>query len=191
MDGIVSLLDLEHKEQVQGLWDELEHEFGLCGIFTTRFPHFSYHVAGAYDCGRLGPILARFAHGHEGFTAHATGLGIFTGPQPVLFIPVVRTPELTRLHQELWWAVAGTAAGTIDLYHPHTWVPHITLAHGDLTAQMLPDVIRFLSGRDFTWNIRIADLVLVMAAGTGDERQVRFPLATGKKENPIADEDYS
>ncbi|HEX9115563.1 MAG TPA: 2'-5' RNA ligase family protein, partial [Anaerolineae bacterium] len=112
MDGIVSLLDNQHRDRVQALWAELEREFGLRGVFATRFPHFSYHVAEVYHNDRLAPILARFAPSHAPLLARTTGLGIFTGAQPVVFIPVVRTPNLTRLHQELWWAVDGTTEGT-------------------------------------------------------------------------------
>ncbi len=176
MEGIVSLLDDEHGDVVYRLWADLEQEFGLRGIYAARFPHFSYHVADSYDMAALQPIMEQFAASHSPFLARTTGLAVFTGPQPILFIPVVRTPELTLLHQDLWLAVAGTAAGTAVLYHPHKWVPHITLAHGDLRHETLPYVIHYLSERQFTWEISIDNLAVVTQAGTAAEKRVRFGL---------------
>ncbi len=176
MDGIVSLLDDQHRDEIDSLWVELEREFGLRGIFATRFPHFSYHLAESFDAERLSPILTRFAQGHAPFLARATGLGIFTGPQPVLFIPIVRTPELTRLHQELWWAVAGTTVGTSDLYHPHTWVPHITLAHGGVDQAKLGCAVSQLAFQIFQWEFQVDHLAVGYAASTDMSKLIkRFP----------------
>jgi 2'-5' RNA ligase len=179
MDGIVSLLDDKHRDLVLRLWEELRRAFGLRGIYPTRFPHLSYHVAERYDEARLTPILAEFAHSHSPFHVTTTGLGIFTGPQPVLHVPVVRTPELSLVHQDLWLALDGTAEGTIGLYHPRKWIPHITLAHGDISNEALPEVIRFLCGRNFNWDFNVEDVTLVAQAGTLNERQVRFGLGAG------------
>jgi 2'-5' RNA ligase len=176
MDGIVSLLDVEHQNRVESLWRELEQTFGLRGVYATRFPHFSYHVAEAYDESRLTSVLARLAQDHAPFHIYTTGLGIFTGPQPVLYIPVVRTPKLTLLHQELWLAVNEAASGTVELYHPRAWVPHITLANGDIHNEMLPDVISRIGGRSFSWKVTVARITVVISAGTTCERQLHFSL---------------
>ncbi len=179
MDGIVSLLDDRHRDLVVELWDELRTTFGLRGIYATRFPHFSYHVAEAYEAAALGPVLQEFGQAHSPFVVRATGLGVFTGPQPVIYTPVVRSPELARVHQNLWVAVDGTARGTLKLYHSRTWVPHITLAHGDITNELLPEVMGFLCKRDLAWEININNVTLVLHAGSADERQMPFWLGDG------------
>jgi 2'-5' RNA ligase len=176
LDGIVSLLDQEHADLIKILWADLERKFGLRGIHAFRLPHFSYHVAEAYDEVMLEPVLSAFARAHSPFTVQTTGLGIFTGPQPVLHIPVVRTPELTRLHEELWQAIGDGPKGTLPLYHPRQWIPHITLAYGDIHNHMLPDLIRYLDGRSFSWEIWIDNLVMVLRGGTPQERHVRYRL---------------
>src|SRR5579871_3200774 len=87
VNGVVSLLDGEHYQQVETLWAELAERFGLRGVYVTPFPHFSYHVASHYDTGQLEPILRQVASKIHPFQIKITGLGIFTGPQPVLYIP--------------------------------------------------------------------------------------------------------
>jgi 2'-5' RNA ligase len=176
MDAIVSVLDKTHRTRVIEIWDHLERNFGIRGIYATRFPHFSYHVTEGYDEAGIQAVLAEFAREHRPFTVRMTGLGIFTGVRPVLYIPVVRTPELTLFHQDLWLAAAGIGAGAMPLYHPHKWVPHVTLAHGDITNEMLAELVRFLSEQDLTWEFLVDNIMLVMAAGTPSERQIRLRL---------------
>jgi len=55
MHGVVSLLDDEHYALVEHLWDEVETELGVRGLYKTPFPHFSYHVAEQYDLDLLEP----------------------------------------------------------------------------------------------------------------------------------------
>ena len=49
MHGLVSLLDPEHYQQVENLWNELEEECGLEGIKVTPYPHFSWLIAEDFD----------------------------------------------------------------------------------------------------------------------------------------------
>jgi hypothetical protein len=174
--GIVSLLDGEHYGQVEALWSELEAALGLRAVQATPYPHFSYQVAEQYDLERLVPILERLAQQTPPFKVRSAGLGVFTGPQPVLFIPLVRSPDLGRFQAALWEAVAGVTAGAVDCYSPAYWVPHITLALGDLDHRNLPDAIRLLVDRDLAWEIMVENIAVVCDAGSGHELQVRLEL---------------
>ena len=95
MHGIVSLLDGKHYQLVENLWVELEREFLVRGVYITPYSHFSYQIAQGYNVVLLEPILQTFASGQATFQVKTSGLGIFNGPHPVLYIPVVRSPELT------------------------------------------------------------------------------------------------
>lgn len=178
MEGIVSLLDEEHSRLAAGIWSELEAEFGLRGVLVTPFPHFSYHVAQSYDSERLGSILEELAGQTKAFTIQTSGLGIFTGDQPVVYIPVIRTQALSRLHAQVWARVAPIASGTVDYYRPEAWLPHITLALTDLDCENLPRLIRFLSPRALNWEVVIDNLSFIEATDQGN--QVRFCCRFGR-----------
>ena len=105
-----------------------------------------------------------------------SGLGIFTGSPPVLYVPIVRTRELSEFHATVWKHAARTASGTVDYYHPDDWLPHITLAFGDIHKDNLPDVIR-LSERPLHWHMAINNLSFV--EDTGEEQGVRFHFEFG------------
>jgi 2'-5' RNA ligase len=173
MNGIVSLLDNTTYQTVEEIWAELDRELGLRGIYITPYPHFSLHVAEQYDYTQLELLLARFAAETPTFQATTAGLGIFTGPLlPVVYITVTRSPLLTKLHQALWPLVEPVSAGINAYYHPDRWIPHITLGHGDITWENLPDVIRLLNGRNFAWTIPINNLAIL--ADDGNNRPHRL-----------------
>ena len=174
MNGVVSLLDSAHDHAVRNLWAELAERLGLAGIAITPYPHFSYHVAQAYDDMQLDVALRDVARRTEPFRVQTTGLGVFTGELPVLYLPVVRTRELSSLHGELWKAISPLASGAVSYYRPATWMPHITLAHGDLTAARLPDVISLLGSRMFDWEISIDNFATLYAAGPKHELRRRY-----------------
>ncbi len=180
MHGVVSLLDGVHRQAIADLWDELEQ---ACGIKRLReilpYPHVSYHVAEEYDFDRLDVALTRLAATSAPFVIQTTGVGIFTGASPVLYLAVVRNPELTRYQQTIWAALAEAhvSVGEMDLYHPDRWVPHITLAQHDLDATTLPEAVRLLGGRALAWNVTMSDIAVVRHP-EGERAEVwrRYPL---------------
>ncbi|HEX6385194.1 MAG TPA: 2'-5' RNA ligase family protein, partial [Anaerolineae bacterium] len=130
MHGVVTILDEAHYERVEALWADLKREFGVGNANVVHYPHFSYHVAGDYDLDRLAAALEAIARETAAFTVKASGLGIFTGPEPVLYVPVVRSAALTALHQRVWTAVEHASRDSIAYYAPDLWLPHITLGQG-------------------------------------------------------------
>jgi 2'-5' RNA ligase len=182
--GIVSLLDDEHREKVEALWADLDGRFGLRGIYVTPYPHFSYQVSTVYDLEHLTPILERFALQSREFRVRTAGLGIFTGPHPVLYVPVVRNPELTQYHQSLWQVVAQAAGGIVAHYHPARWLPHITLAHGDLDLEILAGVLRYLGERSFNWQIAIDNLTLIYDSGVPHTLMRQFEFGKDTSQDP-------
>lgn len=175
--AVVSLLGAPHYGHVEQLWTELKERCGVAGIYETPFPHVSYHVAAGYDLPKLTGVLRRFAGRFAPFRIRTTGLGIFSGPGPVVYIPVVRGPGLAGLHQKLWPAVERHAAGALEYYRPERWVPHITLGHGDVSQQCLPELVRELAGRDFQWEIEIDNLAIISSCGSADGLHLRVPLS--------------
>ena len=179
MHGIVSLLDDQHYQLVEDLWAELKREFAVEGVYITPYPHFSYQVASDYNIVVLEDILRTFAADHTPFQARTAGLGIFTGPQPVLYIPVVRSPELTLFHQTLWERIDRVGNGIQACYHPDQWMPHITIGFGDMSSEKLSQIVRYLGERDFHWEITVDNVALIYDTGTKQELRSRFDFGDG------------
>jgi 2'-5' RNA ligase len=176
MHGIISLLDNDHYQLVEELWAELKQEFSIDGVYVTPYPHFSYHVAQAYDVDKVEPVLQRITSNITTFKVRTSGLGIFTGTSPVLYIPVVRSLELTQLHQELWEQISTASSSIVEYYHPDQWMPHITIGFGDISKDNLSQIIPLLAERDFNWEITVNNIALIYDTGTKQELKSRFEI---------------
>jgi 2'-5' RNA ligase len=176
MDGIISLLDNDHYQLIEELWAELKREFSVDGVYITPYPHFSYHIAENYDVDKTKPVLERIIANITKFYVRTGGLAIFTGASPVLYIPVVRSLELTQLHQELWEQISPASSGVQQYYHPDQWMPHITIGFADISKENLSQIIPFLAERDFNWEITVNNLAFIHDTGTKQEMKYRFDI---------------
>jgi 2'-5' RNA ligase len=169
MQGIVSLLDGEARERIEQLWEELRRDFGVRGIHTKRFPHFSYHVADEYDLARLQPALEQLAAARSKSSARASGIGIFTRKEPVIYLPVVRSSDLQRVHGDVARLAEPLATGINEYYAPEIWIPHITIAEGDVDILVLPEIVRRLGERNLRWEFPVTNLAVIRASETVQE----------------------
>jgi 2'-5' RNA ligase len=181
MYGITAMLDTKHDAMVETLWAEFRQKFGVHGVSAAPVPHFSFHLAARYDCDEVERLLCRFAAETPPFTVRTNGLGLFTGIEPVLFVPIIRSLKLIDIQARLWEPLSAAATEPSPLYHPEQWRPHITLTHRDVNHDLLPQVIRLLSERDFRWEITIDTLgVLSDKSEPEDDIMFRVRLGTGK-----------
>jgi len=176
MHGIVTLLDNEHYQLIEDLWAELERRFSVHGVYITPYPHFSYQVAQHYDLDLVEPVLKRITSNITTFKVRTSSLGIFTGTSPVLYIPVVRSLELTQLHEEIWREIATAGSGVQEYYHPEQWMPHITIGFSDINKDNLSQIIPFLANRDFNWEITVDNIAVIYDTGMKQELKARFDI---------------
>ena len=159
MQGIVSLLDAASEEVVRSLWAKLARGWGLReGPRSAPVPHISYHVAEEYDLARVGPLMRCVAADAAPLSVRITGVQAFTEAEPVMYLAVERSAELLALHTAIWNAIedAGIAHDTWKVYAPEYWVPHVTLAMGDLTRETLEEIVSAWSGRDMRRTVRVS-----------------------------------
>lgn len=161
MDAIVSVIDPEHYARVEILWQELELECGLAGIRATPIPHFSWHIAEAYNLNPVQAKVRQVAGLTRPFSVHTGGLGLFTRQNPVIYFPIVRTSLLSKIHQEIWDWATPLSQGPSPYYAPGLWMPHITLAHRDVTLPSLCCVVEKLAFQLNAWEIAIDNLSVV------------------------------
>lgn len=160
MHGLVSLLPSPYYEQVEAIWKELEDECGLMGIKVTPYPHFSWQIAQDYDFERLKQILGEVASAARPIRVVTAGLGLFTGPRPVIFISIVKTAALMDFHTRMWARTQEASQNASPYYSPQAWVPHISLAYEDVDKTNISAVMGRLVFRSFSWEMTIDNLDL-------------------------------
>jgi len=163
--AVVSLLDLATRQKVESHWDYLEENCGLTGIRITPYPHISWQVAEKHDLIPLKNALATRARMAHPLSILTTGLGMFSGPTPVLYLPIVKNPSLMDFHRQVWEETLPFAHGVNLKYHPDAWIPHITLAYKDIHHDNIGCIMQEYAFKNFDWHISLDNLALVAQEG--------------------------
>jgi 2'-5' RNA ligase len=177
MQAIVSALDDPHREMVDNIWGELKAVFGLQGVVGSARPHITYHVADTYDASAIGDALSAIARTTRPFAIETHGLGVFRGDETVLYLHVSPSPVLAAMHQRVWDAALPIATAPKPVFAAATWVPHITLAIGDLTEDVLPLALQLLNRRTYEWSIPITNVCLIEDTSSVSADWRRFELS--------------
>lgn len=168
--GVISVLDSIHETRVRQIWQELQDQCDWPGPHPEDIPHFSWHVAEAYDEERLTSALQTVSSQLTPFQVIADGLGIFSGEKPVVYINLVKDQVLQQVHQKLWEIFENLGQGISPYYAPHRWIPHITIASGEIEPQVFCCIVQYLAFKPITWTILVDNLVMV---GRPDEKNTR------------------
>jgi 2'-5' RNA ligase len=177
MQAVVSALDDPHRDMVENIWGELKAVFGLQGVIGTTRPHFTYHVAGEYDAPAIGEGLSGVARTERAFAIETHGLGVFRGDETVLYLHISPSPALASMHHRVWEAVTPIATEPKPVYAAASWVPHITLAIGDLTEEILPLALQLLNRREYKWTIPVTNVSLIPDTASAQEKWIRHELS--------------
>ncbi len=161
MHGLVSLLDETHYKIVEDIWNELETEFGLRGIRVTPYPHFSWQVAADYEWNLVAEQMKEISENTSPFIVKTSGLGIFSGESPIIFIAVMKDMNLMKQHSRIFNAIESVAIDIVPYYHPNIWVPHISLAYSDVTENNIGSIMKCLAFRNYNWKIEIDNIALI------------------------------
>jgi hypothetical protein len=158
MYAIASLFNPLASQATQSFWETLETNCGLSGVKTTPYPHFSWLGTENYSWKPVRERLQILSAGIPPFKVQTAGLGIFTGANPILYITLVKTPQLSSIHAKIWSEVFPFLLSPNLYYSPDHWIPHITLAYGDLTIKNLPCAIEGIIDQPLDFGIEITSI---------------------------------
>jgi len=161
MHGLVSLLPEPHYRQVQSIWDKLAAEHDLQGIRVTPYPHFSWQIASEYDFNRLEVLVGEIAQRTHPLQVRTAGLGLFSGPRPMVYVPIVKDLPLIELHAAIWQGIQLAAGGLSPYYAPPAWMPHISLAYKDISPDNIGPLMQTLAFQSFVWEMTIDNIALI------------------------------
>lgn len=182
MAGLVSILDETHFALVEELWKNLKTDCGLQGIYVTPLPHFSWQVAESYQWDALEIILHEIASAAQTIQIKTNSLALFTAESPVVYIPVVRTKELSEIHELIWEKLTPISMNSNLYYGPSHWTPHITLAYRDVDMENLSCLMEKLAFHPIYWEIEIDNLTLIDDP-EGASIKTRYQIKLGEKDS--------
>lgn len=163
MQAIATLLNKDADNSTRKMWDQLEQCCGLSGIRLTPTPHFSWFVADSFSSYSLFDEIKEITRKFTPIKVSTTGLGIFVLDKPVLYLPIVKTRQLLEMHEVIWNALTKYGTNISENYQPDMWIPHITLAHNDLSKNTITCAIDNLMDLRISLMIDVDNLALIFA----------------------------
>jgi 2'-5' RNA ligase len=140
------LFDPDSEAEIKRVWNQLEAA-GLPSLATRTHrrhrPHVTLAVAERIEAIRLEDARDRLAASHLDVTLHSPAVFQRSG---VLYLSVVPSLELLRLHEQVHAALADSLIAPWATYSVGAWMPHCTLAQG-LTRDQLARGIDLLHDR--------------------------------------------
>lgn len=176
MLAIASLLDPEADQQTRSMWQMLEDKCGLFGIMAAPYPHFSWFASEDIVWSPARRKLARIARKIKPFKVRTAGLGIFSGPVPVLYVALVKSPELLEIHRAMWKRMEKHLVKPLDYYSPEEWMPHITIAHGDLDPAKISCAVEDFAFESVKFEVAINNISVIYHSDKGVGIKSRFEL---------------
>jgi 2'-5' RNA ligase len=174
MIAIASLLNMQANHQVQQMWDLLDASCGLSEMKLTPLPHFTWQSAENYTLELAEPVLQKITARFTPFVVLTAGIGIFTGPTPVLYLALIKTQVMINIHQVLWDELVPSGNLVNEYYSPSRWVPHITLAIRDITPQNLACALEGMLYYPFEMEVVVDNLAVIYQVNNIDGVKVKF-----------------
>lgn len=158
---LASVLDPASDKRIRDIWKWLADDCGLTGINLTPLPHISWQGAECYDFVRIEEMVKKFSQEYQPFSIKTSGLGFFTGQNPILYVTIVKNRTMLDVHKKLWDDTAIHAECMFEHYSPEEWIPHITLAARDLSMKKVECAVKGLIEKDLMFEVTINNLALL------------------------------
>jgi 2'-5' RNA ligase len=165
MYAIISELDQDTTVYVMRLWRRLNDACGLEGIFNYPNPHFTWLIAESIAEEPTSDLFQAIAAQTYTFPVRITGLDVFQGNSPVLYLSLFRSFALMNLHKQIWKQIQAFIDKPNLYYSPEQWVPHITLAFRDLTKENLDCAVKSIESKATEQVLWVNNIQLVEADG--------------------------
>ncbi len=165
--GVMALVDGPLGEEVERLWRLFEVEYGSVGVQTFDRPNLTFGGGPCNDLPGLELGVAEQVGRLRPFDLRIRGVGTFHDPGRAIYLAVERTDRLASIHRAFDRVLARTCDGPFTLYRPAAWVPHITLAMGDLTEEVFESARTRLATYDRTFTHTVDHIGLARSRPDG------------------------
>ena len=186
MQRLVTLLPETVSQNVKAICADLKSWTGLTEIRTTTVPHFSWVTGENFLSEPLHASLREFTATIDPFSVYATGLGIFPGNSPVLYIPIVKTAQLHL------YSPAGLAAFPNLSETSSTRSSNLTsgrlisaLVFDELSGDSLGKILRKIAFKEINFKFAVDNISLLVI---NEEETVKLKFSfkpdSNQNENP-------
>ena len=177
--AIASLLNLDQTPESKKVWDLMEERCTNLGMNSIPIPHLSWQVAEDYATEALVSAISNLVRDWKQFPVKTTGLGLFSGESPVLYLPIIKTKDLLNKHEQLWELCSGYAKDISFHYSPDNWVPHVTIIHQNFSLENASCVISDLYDQDLNMEFQVQKIEVIYQNENEEGIKAEFALQKG------------
>lgn len=143
MYAVISTIDDESIQRVNALRAQI---LTTCQVDDNVFglePHVSWQGAEDYELPAVTRSLTEITNTTAPIEVSVGGIGVFSGPHPVIYLVVTRSPELNACHAKIWESLQGLGQNQNLYFSPKLWIPHISIFYiekesaADLTCALV------------------------------------------------------
>jgi 2'-5' RNA ligase len=166
MYSIISALDSEADSKVKQLRAWLMGQYPTLSETLVLEPHLSWLSVEKMDVTSAGEKLTQKTQTLSPLHLETTGFGLFSGAKPVLYLPVIKTEELAKLHASLWELLTSEAKNSNLMFRPDQWLPHISVFYFDENeSAMLGCALGEIAKMEFNLQFTIDHLIIAYFKG--------------------------
>jgi 2'-5' RNA ligase len=159
--GVVSILEGDVYQKIKRMWRLFERKYNSKAIQNFAHPHLSFQGGVCEDVKVIDANLKKLCAQVKPFLIKIEGINTFKEPDRAIFLEVVRTKTLQRIHRRIDVLLREYCLQTFNLYSPQNWHPHITLAHGDLTPNNFQKAKKDLENYHPRYRLKVHNICLV------------------------------
>jgi 2'-5' RNA ligase len=164
--AVATIFDLPYEVGPNSAWSKLVQASEIADLTIHALLHCSWHVSVSYSLSALDERLMSFTQSSRIFDVHTVGLGMFTAASPVLYLPIVKTPELAKLHQDLWEHLLPVSTSLVMYYAPPNWMPHITLSDEYAEVERMCQFKQSLLFEPLSFSFRVDHMAVIFRNGS-------------------------
>lgn len=126
--GAILSFDSETDAAIRRLWQMIE-DAGLPSVMPGMNypPHLTLAACEDMDLPHMRKELATFVANHPPMLVQFSGLGLFHGRIPVVYLAVTVSRALLEMHAAFESITQPYMHGPSEYYRSGAWVPHVTL----------------------------------------------------------------
>jgi 2'-5' RNA ligase len=160
MQALIAEFSEESNEIIRSIWSQVETSCGEKSKLSFIYPHFTWQAAERYQVQEFEMILRNAFLGQRPFKIKLAGIGIFTGEKPVVYLNMVKTPFISKIHGVITDVSQAYITSLESYWLPENWMPHLTLMEPGTDLKTISEFLPCILERKFNKEIEVKSICL-------------------------------
>jgi len=157
--GVLSVLEDEPYRDVKRIWRLIERKYCFVGVQNFNHPNMTFQGGETNNLRQLRRDFQGIVSKIEPFEVEASGLGHFN--KKVIFLKVEKSEFLVEMNKAINQFLLNYCERLHPSYTPRRWIPHITLAMDDLTAENFEEAWKELEQLKLAFKQKLHNICIV------------------------------